>query len=231
MLPGVRRHGNVPGGAAAFVDVTVRLKDGSVLGRVRAVTLPVAMATVFGREPLRVGTAPADALKRLAVSSSADAVDVKSSYQVESSVQEARHVLRTGAERTRFERQWDFADGLAESPGESLSRALIHESGFVVPDLQRRLYDGEGRLLARVDFWWEEIRLAGEFDGFVKYTAALASTKATGAEGQHALVQEKLREDGIRRAGNNLARWVWADLMDSRRLSTLLEEFHVPRRR
>jgi len=36
-------------------------------------------------------------------------------------------------------------------------------------ELQHDIYDGNGRLVARVDFCWEEQRTIGEFDGKIKY--------------------------------------------------------------
>lgn len=252
LLPSVRRHWNAPGAAWAgtadcgqeaglgpmtvgdeapaevlgpvggplsltVTEVSVRLEDGTVLGRVRVDPLPAAMAMVFGSEPLSTGTAPADAIKRR----HGDAETVAG---------QARGLLRTAAQRIRFDAQWRFADSRSESAGESLSRALIHEAGFVVPDLQYRVLTATGELVARTDFYWDEIRLTAEFDGLAKYTGRLARLGAAGPVGQDALVREKRREDAVRREGYGMARWIWADLFTRPRFVALLEQYGVPRR-
>ncbi len=68
---------------------------------------------VFGNAPLSVGTAPADAIKRR----HGDAETVGG---------QARSLLRTEAQRMRFDAQWRFADYRSESAGESLSRVIIY---------------------------------------------------------------------------------------------------------
>src|SRR5262249_6994019 len=45
-----------------------------------------------------------------------------------------------------------FADGRAESPGESLSRVAIADHGLPEPDLQVPIDDGRGTTVGRVDF-------------------------------------------------------------------------------
>jgi hypothetical protein len=62
----------------------------------------------------------------------------------------------------------EFVDGQAESAGESYSRGLIHAAGFVPPALQREVRDSAGRV-GYSDFYWEESRIVGEFDGIAKY--------------------------------------------------------------
>jgi hypothetical protein len=232
ILPQVRRHWNAPGqensaddacvttGGVHLVptEVSVRLDDGTVLGRVRVDALPAAMATVFGSEALSLGTAPADAIKR-----SHPAADDAAGL--------ARELLPSAAQRTRFDAQWEFADARSESAGESLSRAIIHELGFVVPDLQYTVLNAAGELVARTDFYWDEIRLTAEFDGLTKYTGRLARPGATGPVGQDALIREKHREDAIRREGYGMARWIWTDLFNRLRFVSLLERHGVPRRR
>jgi hypothetical protein len=117
----------------------------------------------------------------------------------------------------------EFADARSESPGESAARAAIFEAGFVVPELQRELVDDEG--VMRVDFWWPGVRVAGEFDGRVKYGPELA-----GPEPSDALWREKRREDRVRRQADGMVRLVWTDLTDHPRLVRLLQAAGVPRR-
>lgn len=102
----------------------------------------------------------------------------------------------------------DFADPKAESPGESLSRVRIHRAGLLTPDLQHELYDDLGRFLGRVDFWWEEKRLAGEFDGMVKYSKLVPAGQTV----EDVIRAEKEREQRILAAGVRVIRWTWRDL-------------------
>lgn len=111
-----------------------------------------------------------------------------------------------------------FADARAESPGESLSRAVMHEAGLPAPELQVRLADRRGEI-GRVDFWWPALRVVGEFDGRVKY-------RVDGVADQRRLEErvwaEKRREDRLRAAGLGVARWVWDDACTPARLVDVL---------
>lgn len=119
-----------------------------------------------------------------------------------------------------------FADRRAESPGESLSRARIHELGLPAPELQVRLRDPDG-VIGRVDFWWSSMGLVGEFDGRVKYRAAGVDDPRRLEE---RLWAEKLREDRLRRAGARVARWTWSDALDRDRLAAVLARAGLRRR-
>lgn len=118
--------------------------------------------------------------------------------------------------RARVERVIDFADGRAESVGESLSRVRIHELGFPAPELQRPLSDRRG-LIGFGDFAWDE--LIGEFDGRVKYAdPAMLQGRAP----SEVVVREKRREDRIRATGRRMTRWVWSDVMPAGALGQIL---------
>lgn len=95
----------------------------------------------------------------------------------------------------------EFADPGAETPGESQSRVVIDELGFPAPQTQVWFDLADGRR-ARVDFWWPDEGVVGEFDGKVKYTRSGQNTAET-------VYREKRREDGIRRHATvtNVARW------------------------
>lgn len=69
----------------------------------------------------------------------------------------------------RARRTAEFLDGRSESPGESMSRALVTRTGLPSPDLQREIIDQDGCLVGRVDFLWDAQQTVGEFDGKVKY--------------------------------------------------------------
>ena len=100
-----------------------------------------------------------------------------------------------------------FLDGRSESPGESLSRIRIRQHDLPSPKLQHVLHDGTGVFLGRVDFFWREFGVVGEFDGMGKYGV-------DGGQAAVAVHREKLREDAIRDAGYEVVRWTWRDLFD-----------------
>jgi len=101
-----------------------------------------------------------------------------------------------------------FADGRAESPGESRSRLAIARAGLPDPELQHEVRSGDRTW--RVDFWWDRAGVVGEFDGRVKYGRLLAP----GADPGEAVFAEKVREDALRAIGLSVVRWTWADLSD-----------------
>lgn len=108
----------------------------------------------------------------------------------------------------------DHANPLAESVGESASRAVILWLGYNEPELQKVFhYEGAED---RTDFYWRRQRAVGESDGYGKYDASdPAAMKAF-------FVQEKKREDRLRRYENRFIRWDWADTMQWRPLDQKL---------
>lgn len=81
-----------------------------------------------------------------------------------------------------------------------------------VPVLQRRFFDEDGQFVARPDYEWEG-RLAGEFDGLVKYGGG---SMTPGQAPSDVVIAEKIREDRLRQMGVEVVRWVWADLQAGR---------------
>lgn len=125
---------------------------------------------------------------------------------------------RTGVATLR--RVFDFADGLSESPGESLSRCVIARfPEFPAPRLQHEFRRADGSFVARTDFDWEG-RLVGEFDGKAKYTGRAKPGEDPG----EVAWKEKRREDEIRALGPFVVRWIWADLYRPARLRRILRE-------
>lgn len=100
-----------------------------------------------------------------------------------------------------------FADGDAESPGESLSRVGMWQAGIVMPTLQHVVLDVDGTFLGRTDFYWEHCDTVGEFDGEVKYGEAADSRSPTAV-----LMDEKRREGRISDVVEHVARWTWPDI-------------------
>jgi hypothetical protein len=100
----------------------------------------------------------------------------------------------------------EFADGRADRPGESMSRASMHLAGVTAPKLQVRLLGASGKEYI-VDFWWQEFNTIGEFDGKYKYTDP---QHMGGRTPQQVLYDEKIREDDLRAAGHGFTRWPWS---------------------
>lgn len=95
------------------------------------------------------------------------------------------------------------ANARAESPGESVSRAVIFWLGYEDPDIQEEFfYEG---FTDRSDFYWRRLRRIGESDGYGKYNAADAE------ETKQRFIDEKLREDRLRRYEDGFIRWDWSD--------------------
>lgn len=117
----------------------------------------------------------------------------------------------------------EFATGLAESPGESRSRVAMLRAGLPMPVLQAPRFSAEGKWLGRVDFWWPEHGVIGEFDGLVKYGRLLKPGQTAG----DVVVAEKVREDALRETARGMARWTWAEIHPfdavDRRLRRLLD--------
>lgn len=137
----------------------------------------------------------------------------------------AEHCLTKRA-TAAFRRIVEFASPLSESPGESLSRVRIHELGFQPPELQHEIRDAQGRPLGIVDFWWEELQLAGEFDGKKKYTG---DDSYSGRSTDEVIREEKQRVERIQEQGVRFVRWMWSDLTTPRRLAEKLARVGVPR--
>ncbi|GAA1470198.1 hypothetical protein GCM10017607_08630 [Microbacterium thalassium] len=107
--------------------------------------------------------------------------------------------------RRRLDWVHERATAVAESVGESVSRAVIEWLGFEAPELQTA-FEHEG-FTDRVDFFWRVRRVIGESDGWGKYDAD--DPRAMKAH----FVDEKRREDRLRRNEGPMARWEWADMM------------------
>ncbi|HRO31724.1 hypothetical protein, partial [Citricoccus sp.] len=80
-----------------------------------------------------------------------------------------QELCTSAAARERMLTRARFATGETESPGESVSRVVIRDLGFALPDMQHRVHDENGALLGITDFWWEGAGTVGEFDGLAKY--------------------------------------------------------------
>ncbi len=133
----------------------------------------------------------------------------------------------TDAAARRIRTAVEFADPQSGSAGESYSRAIMWAAGFQAPELQHEVRDGSG-LVGYTDYYWDGVRVAGEFDGEEKY---VRPEYLKGRTTSQAVVDEKDRENRIRALGNGMVRWAWADLMAARQLERKLAAAGVPRRR
>lgn len=99
---------------------------------------------------------------------------------------------------------FDFLGPVSESPLESASRAAMRELGIAPPLTQVEFVIG-GRLI-RVDFYWEDLLVVGEADGFSKYAAR------PGQDSVAAIREEKLREQLLLEGGREVVRWGWHEV-------------------
>ena len=110
----------------------------------------------------------------------------------------ARQGRRRGVKRVRA--VIGIADPFSESPGESVARLVVRASGLPAPVTQYRYEDREEGRRYYIDLAWPQLRIAIEFDGFMKYVSP------------EDLRAEKRRELRLRRGGWTVFRLVWKDL-------------------
>jgi len=123
---------------------------------------------------------------------------------------------------TRVRRVVDFADGRSGSVGESFARVQFAALGLPAPSLQRSFTDEHGHI-GEVDFYWPELDLIGEFDGWSKYgDARRFQQDLTPSE---VLRAEKTREDRLRRVARSLCRLTWDVVADRGRLAAHVRPF------
>ncbi|HYW23446.1 MAG TPA: DUF559 domain-containing protein [Terriglobales bacterium] len=108
----------------------------------------------------------------------------------------AQHPGRKGVIDLR--RLVELTEPAAESPMETRLRLILVFAGLPRPEAQVRLYDAEGRFLARPDLYYRAARLCLEYDG-----------------GTHreALVADDRRQNGLVNAGFRLLRFTAADVL------------------
>ena len=112
-----------------------------------------------------------------------------------------------------------LADGRSDSPGESVTRVKFFRYGIPIPDLQHDVIDNRGVLIGRSDFYWEDCRHLGEFDGKIKYEKLLRA----GESASDCVFREKRREDAMRAGSRGMTRFVWADVMRHSARRTMID--------
>ena len=179
---------------ALFRGVNIRATLGNAMSldqryraRVKAASLVVPPDTVFSHHsaaalwrlslartvadlaactPFAAGVALADAALRRTVHSLAS-VPAPSILREDLLRELDEMAVTPGGSKAR--RAIEFADAVADRPGESMSRANMQCSRISIPQLQVALAGASG-LVYIVDFWWPEFDMIGEFDGNRKYT-------------------------------------------------------------
>lgn len=117
----------------------------------------------------------------------------------------------------------DFADPRAESPLESLARALFRDRGLPPPQLQVNLGDYE--LVGRADFYWPEFHTVVEVDGALKYSDARLQAEFRARS-------QLQRDAGLRAAGFEVVHLTWDDIVlyPDRAIAAILAAFERGRR-
>lgn len=120
---------------------------------------------------------------------------------------------RSGSVRART--VLEYADGGAESPGETRARLLFLRAGFPRPVTQVPI------TLPSVTFWsdlgWLDQRVLAEYDGVAKYSAQGSAAAA--------VLEEKRREELIVAEGYRVVRIDRTDLRDDALLATRLRQW------
>lgn len=120
-----------------------------------------------------------------------------------------------------------FATDLSDSVQESHSRVLIRDLGFPAPELQVSFALPRGGR-ADTDFYWREHDHAGECDGRAKYRDP---EYLRGRRPEDVVIEEKNRENELRRVVGTLSRWEPAELYTPRRFYDRLTRDGLPSRR
>jgi very-short-patch-repair endonuclease len=129
--------------------------------------------------------------------------------------------MRLGASRAELEavlsscKRWpgirkarwatEFADPLAASALESVSRVVFADHGLPRPRLQVPI-PNPFQPVGIVDFLFEDEGVIGEADGLLKYADDDPAARPD------ALVREKLRQEALEALGYIVIRWGWADI-------------------
>ncbi|QTX03637.1 hypothetical protein [Agromyces archimandritae] len=108
---------------------------------------------------------------------------------------------------------------------ESVDRLAFEELGFEEPELQHELYLPEFGMSAFLDFYWRSVNVGGEADGRGKYFMTGVDADSVAA----AVIDEKDRENAIRRRLNDFDRWDWSDSLALGPLEARLVRMGVPR--
>ena len=116
-----------------------------------------------------------------------------------------------------------LADPRADTPGESVTRVQFFRYGIPMPELQYHVIDHHGVLVGISDFYWEQQRHLGEFDGMIKYQRLLRPGETV----SECVIREKKREDAMRADLRGMSRFIWPDVMPLRARRTMADRKSV----
>lgn len=123
-----------------------------------------------------------------------------------------------------------YADPRSESGGESLSRAVLIEEGFALPDLQVVIpHPFDYRKSFRVDFLWtleNGSLVIGEFDGMIKLEDESMLKDRSVLD---TLREERNREAALTACGAKVARFTYRDVKKRHPFVRILTHYGVPR--
>ena len=147
----IHTNGRSPSGIVVHTDALANGESQVVEGL--PVTTPARTAFDLGRRlPLTDGVQRIDALMN-ATRVTVDEVEFVM----------ARHPGVRGLRQLRA--TLALVDGGAESPYETLTRLLLVQNGFPVPETQIVVYDGFGQVFARIDMGWPQYLVGVDFEG------------------------------------------------------------------
>jgi Transcriptional regulator, AbiEi antitoxin/Protein of unknown function (DUF559) len=176
--PGIRLH------AAPLPPEHVTAEVGMLLTTPARTVIDLARVLDF-----RGGVIAADSALRRKLTSREELRAVLAAVPLRSGVSRAAEVV-------------EFADGLAESPLESIARVAFRDGGLAPPALQVWL-GGTTEPAARVDFYWRKYRTIAEADGNIKYNDPLRASA-------------QLRRDSVLRAdGFEIVHFGWQEITEN----------------
>lgn len=179
--------------------------DVLVIDGLRLTTLERTVYDVIRTASLEAAVVCFDAaLHRAAWHAKKNTYDTEVAERFRTRVQERirRHKGARGIRQARFVAS--FADGRAQSPGESVSRLWMWQLNVPRPELQYRVVFPDGTY-ALLDFAWPRRSRWGEFDGKIKYADA---DLLGGRTPDEVLERQARREERARRAtGWRCDRW------------------------
>ena len=115
------------------------------------------------------------------------------------------------------------ATHLADTPLETASRLVIEELGFPPPELQHALWLPEIGRRAYLDFCWPAYGIGAEADGRGKYRGSGDVEAAIDT-----VIEEKDREDEIRRLIRAFTRWNWNEMWARQPIDRRLRRAGLP---
>ena len=131
-------------------------------------------------------------------------------------------LLAPYAGSVKAQRVVDFCTDKSGSPGESVARVQFFALGFPPPQLQVEIRDERGSI-GYADFYWPELDLVVEFDGRSKYGNSRRYQRNLSP--RTILLEEKDREDRMRRVVASFARINWQTTSNRRVLASHLLPF------